>query len=293
MFRNLIVDLNNVVFTTRHMFLKTPTRNQRKDAFARELIFKETVSYIVRFAMEHKCNGIVITSDSPTKNWRKEIYSDYKNTPHGEDVYFDDCINAANLVKEFFKTCTNSMCLEVARAEADDIIAVFTSESVGVENIILSSDKDFVQLINKFTKLYSPPQKKFRTSEDPGYDLFLKCIRGDRNDNIPSAYPRVRETVLQKAWEDPYEMQNLMETVRKDGVKVGDAFKYNLDFIDLSLQPVDIRDAIRDEINKPYNPQFSEFKIMKFFVNNYLKEHKDMLQYRLFPLKHKPVFVNK
>lgn len=292
--KNLIVDLNNNIFVTRFAKIRTPKGRQRKEAFAREMIFKETVSYIVRTAMAHKCDGIVVTVDSPTRSWRKELYPEYKQSEQELDIYYDDCINAANLTKEFFKTCTNAMVLEVKGAEADDIIGVFAQEcGDDVENEILSSDKDFIQLINDQTSLYSPPQKKYRTSEDPEYDLFVKCIRGDKNDNLPSAYPRVRETVLQKAWEDSYEMQNLMETVRKDGVKVGDAYEFNKSMIDLTLQPTDLRDEIIEAIKKPYKPSFGEFKIMKFFVNNYLKEHKSMLERTLLPLKKMPYFGNK
>lgn len=282
--KNLIVDLNNNVFITRFSKIKTPSSSQRKEQFVTELIFKEVVSSIVYFANEFKCDSIVIACDSPNV-WRKTIKPDYKAGRDYDDVYYKETLAAADLTKEFFSECTNATVIEAASSEADDIIAVFCQESSGVENVILSSDKDFVQLIDESTTLYSPSQGIFRTTEDAEYDLFLKCIRGDKNDNINSAFPRVRETKLKEAWEDPYVMQNLLETHRKDGVKVKDAYEENKKLIDLSLQPPAIRQVILTEITKDRPNKFGELKIMKFFGQNNLKDHKNMLEYKERPLR--------
>lgn len=284
--RNLVVDLNNNVFMIRHATIKTPKRNERREQFVKELIFKELVKYVVTFANEHKCDSIVIACDSP-KVWRKDLYLDYKDSSH-EDVYYEDCIEAANLAKEFFRTCTNSIVLEVPHTEADDIIAIYCNESEGVENIILSSDKDFMQLINERTRLYSPPQKKFREAEDPQYELFFKCIRGDRNDNIDSAYPRVRETKLKEAWDDPMAMQNLLETVRRDGKKVGECYDFNKKLIDLTMQPDWVKNDIRAAITTSQSKNFGEMRVMAFFGKNNLKKFSDMLTYKERPLRGQP-----
>lgn len=288
---NLIVDLHNVVFTIRRSSLKNPKRNQRKEAFAKELIFKDVVSYIIRFANQNRVSAIAIMGDS-VNVWRKDIYPEYKEREIVEDVYFEDCIAAINMIKEFFRECTNSSVYVVPKTEADDLIAYATQISSGVKNIIMSSDRDFVQLINKDTKLYSPPQKVYRESEDVGYDLFLKCIRGDRNDNLLSAYPRARETLLMEAWKDPYKMKEVMETIRKDGQKVGDVYDFNLSMIDLTKQPTHIRQAMEDEFNIEQPNNFSEFKIITYYTQNYLREYSDSLSRMLRPLKGKVKFTS-
>lgn len=286
---NLVVDLNNVAFTIRRSEFKDPKPNKRKEAFARESIFKEVVSAILRFANKHRVDAIAIMCDSPN-TWRKDLYPEYKAKDYVEDVYYDDTINAINLVKDFFKTCTNSRTYQVPKTEGDDLIAFMTLYSVGVNNLIMSSDTDFIQLLNERTTLYSLPQKKFRTTEDAEYDLFFKCIRGDANDNIFSAYPRVREAVLKSAWSDPYEMKALMETVRKDGKKVGDVYKFNKSLIDLRLQPTYILQDILDEFDKPNESNFSEFKIIKFYADNFLKQFSNSLNQLYRPLKGEVVF---
>lgn len=283
MHTNLIVDLNNLVFSTRFAKIKTPSSQKKKESYVAELIFKDALSLIVSLANEFKANGILIASDS-SNVWRKDIYPDYKGNRDHADVYYDETIEAANMMKEFFRTCTNSTVSEVPRAEADDIIAVACQDSVGVENLIISSDKDFMQLLNDHTRLYSPAQGVWRVSDDVGYDLFLKCIRGDLNDNIRSAYPRVWEKKLRAAWENDYDMLNLMETVRKDGLKVGDEFEKNRNLIDLSLQPDYIRQAIRTSISSPAPANFGELKMAKWLASHNLKEFAYMLEYKERPL---------
>lgn len=282
--RNLVVDLNNLVFATRYSKIKTPGRNRRKEEFVTELIFKEMITYIAKFSIENKVDGIMVACDSPHV-WRKDIFPSYKSASNHEDVYYDECIRAANLCKDFFRECTNSQILEVPRAEADDIIGVFCNESENVENIIMSSDKDFIQLLSETTSLYSPTQKEWRKSEDPQFDLFVKCIRGDRNDCVPSAFPKVYQTRLEKAWNDPLEMQNLVETVRKDGVKVFDALEMNLNLIDLSCVPEWLKENIRAAIMKPPQKQFGEMKMMSFFGKHNLKKFSDMLTYKERPFR--------
>lgn len=287
---NLLVDLNNVVFSTRFAKVKNPARGIKEPLVA-QFIMKEVIQSIVFHANLFKVDAIAITCDSPNV-WRRDIFPTYKGNRDKDDIYHDECIEAAMLTKEFFTTVTNSSVFENPRSEADDCIAVFCQESTGVNNIIMSADKDFIQLTNGRTKLYSPTQKTWRTSEDTEFDLFLKCIRGDTNDNIRSAFPRVRETRLRNAWDDPVEMMNLMETVRKDGVKVLDAFEMNLALIGLSEQPQNIRDEIIEMIKEETSRRkcYGELKIMKFFHENELSEHKEMLVYKERPLRGSVVF---
>ena len=64
--------------------------------------------------------------------------------------------------------------IEVDGAEADDIIAVLAAQFSETENVlILSSDKDFVQL-QKYSNVtqYSPILKRFISTEDP--QIYIK-----------------------------------------------------------------------------------------------------------------------
>jgi len=78
--------------------------------------------------------------------------------------------------------------IEVEYAEADDIIAVLTAKFSGKQPIlILSSDKDFVQLQKyKDVRQYSPAMKRFINTDNPHAFIKEHIIRGDRGDGIPN-----------------------------------------------------------------------------------------------------------
>ena len=187
----LIIDLTNLAYITRHSRISTPSSG-KKELFVKELLIKEIISGIDFYAKFHKADSIVIAGDHK-KLWRRDVYPDYKANRDHDDVYQEEIKEAIDIVFNFFSDHTNAFTIKAEGAEADDVIAVskdLLEEDTDI--IIISSDKDFCQLIDSRTKLYSPAQSVFRESESPEYDLFLKCVRGDRGDNIFSAYPRVR-----------------------------------------------------------------------------------------------------
>ncbi|WGH49718.1 DNA polymerase I [Alishewanella phage vB_AspM_Slickus01] len=272
MFRNLLVDLNNLAFTTRHSSgLKTITNHTKKEKYVKEMIFKNCLTSIIFHANKFNSNGLVIVTDS--KNvWRKDIYPEYKSSSSpSDDVYYDDTIAAIDMLLEFFSEYTAAYCLNTPRCEGDDIIGFWCINSEMVENTILSSDTDYIQLITEQTNLYSPAQNKFRESYDPQYDLFLKCVRGDKNDTIPSAFPRVQEKRLKAAWGDDLEMLNLLNETRPDGRTVGDVICFNASLIDLNEQPFEIKQKIMDTITTYTPSKFDEIKCMRFLNQNNLK----------------------
>lgn len=242
--KNMLVDLSNVVWVTRHGNL-----GKNPEEYAAELIFHRSLEKIITCAKKFKADGILIACDGSDGSWRKKIYPEYKaNRDKERDIFFDEVKETMDRLYTFFNEATNIPAIKVDGAEADDIIAV-ASRLTPHDSVIISTDKDFVQLIDHKTSLYSFSQDIMRTTEDPDYELFLKCIRGDRGDNITSAYPRVRETKLKEAWENPLEMANLLETVRKeDGLKVADVYNRNRVLIDLNNIPDEIIEEIGSAI---------------------------------------------
>lgn len=82
--------------------------------------------------------------------------------------------------------------LIVDKVEADDVIG-YLSKQLPEEVFIVSTDKDYIQLVNNRVTLYSPIKKKFynpktvREEFDLPPENFLnyKVLAGDSSDNIP------------------------------------------------------------------------------------------------------------
>jgi len=280
---NVIVDLSNLTFITHFSLLK------KTNGFLQSYLIFQTINFIKNVANKYKADGILIACDSPNV-WRKDIYPEYKaNRKESRDPYYEDVKDAMIKIKDFFNECTSIPAVSVARAEADDIIALITQTAKeNTKTVIISSDKDFVQLLtNKNVTLYSPSQKAERTTLDVGYDLFEKCIRGDNGDNIKSAYPRVRKTVLEEAWHDSYKMMNLLESTTKAGDLVKDAYFFNKNLIDLSLQPEYIKSNISNTLENLKINKYNELKVLRFIGKHDMKEvSKEFMKHKEILKKH-------
>ena len=81
------------------------------------------------------------------------------------------------------------------KLEADDIIGYLTKQyykDKGGFRIVVSGDKDFIQLIDKNTSIYNPRKKVLYTSRNmkkywdtyPKNVIYYRCIEGDASDNV-------------------------------------------------------------------------------------------------------------
>lgn len=250
------------------------------------LIFR-TINYIKYIALRYKADGIMIACDSPNV-WRKDFYPNYKaNRKENRDPYYEEVKESMIKIKDFFNECTSIPAVSVERSEADDIIAVAVQNSTE-RTVIVSSDKDFVQLLtHDNVSLYSPTQKEERKCDNPEYALFEKCIRGDAGDNIKSAYPRVRTNVLKDAWGDSYKMMNLLETTTKQGNKVKDSYFFNKQLIDLTMQPDYIRHNISHTLENLTINRYNGLNVLRFIGKHDMQNiADDFLKHKAILRKH-------
>lgn len=277
---NLIVDLSGITHSARHTITKG-------DELTKGLIIHKTLMNISFAYNKYKAKGLLIACDNRNV-WRREIYPEYKAQREvNRDEHYKDTRECIEEIQRFFEECTTVPVIQAPNSEADDVIAIttraVTESHPNTQMVIMSDDRDFMQLIDNNVRLYSPRNRGERENEDKEYDLFVKCIRGDNSDNITSAYPFVRETRLKKAWEDKTEMINLMETVTKHGIHVGETFKRNQSLINFDFIPQHIEDSIREELDKKvYNHNEQKFDVIKtnqFYAKYQLIKLADSLKY--------------
>lgn len=170
--------------------------------------------------------------------------------------------------EDMVRTHTGLTVLSHPRLEGDDLAAGYVQKyaPAGDRVVILSGDKDFVQLLKyPNVTIRNPDGGGARTLmetcevDDAGYFMFEKCFRGDSGDNVISALPRVRKTRLLKAWSDDYELANLMnstwdfvdtETGEKRVMSTRALFEENCLLMDLEAQPVEVRAQIEQTVDE-------------------------------------------
>jgi DNA polymerase I len=100
--------------------------------------------------------------------------------------------------------------ITVEGAEADDVIAYITNEVLTPKNshtFIMSSDKDFLQLVSNNVHIWSPTKKKLYYEDDvysefgviPQNFAVYRALEGDTSDNIPGA-PGLKLKTIIKRW---------------------------------------------------------------------------------------------
>ena len=138
-----------------------------------------------------KPTHFAVIFDSARKNFRNDIYPDYKANRSDAP---DDLIPQFEYIRKSV-LAFNLPSVELINYEADDLIATYTEQVLikGGKVTIVSSDKDFMQLYKKDVRIYDPMKNKFITPEDinnkfgvePKKVIDVQALAGDSSDNVP------------------------------------------------------------------------------------------------------------
>ncbi len=138
-----------------------------------------------------KPTHFAVIFDSARKNFRNEIYSDYKGNRSDAP---DDLIPQFEYIRKSVKAF-NLPSIELINYEADDLIATYVEKilDLGAKVTIVSSDKDLMQLYKKGVRIYDPMKNKFINQDDvqnkfgvtPEKVIDVQSLAGDSTDNVP------------------------------------------------------------------------------------------------------------
>ena len=138
-----------------------------------------------------KPTHFAVIFDSARKNFRNEIYSEYKGNRSDAP---DDLIPQFEYIRQSVKAF-NLPSIELINYEADDLIATYVEKilDLGAKVTIVSSDKDLMQLYKKGVRIYDPMKNKFINQDDvhnkfgvtPEKVIDVQSLAGDSTDNVP------------------------------------------------------------------------------------------------------------
>lgn len=140
--------------------------------------------------MEEGCYAAAIF-DASRVTFRNEIYPEYKahRPPTPEDL-----VPQFALVREATRVL-NLPCIEMENFEADDLIASYAKAAcaMGMEVVIVSSDKDLMQLVGGGITMFDPMKQKVIGHEQviekfgvpPEKVVDAQSLIGDSTDNVP------------------------------------------------------------------------------------------------------------
>ncbi len=264
-----LIDGYGFVFRAYHS-LPDLTRNDGTPVGA---VFGFT-NMIIKILASLDVSHIAIIFDSGGKNFRHELYKEYKaNRPPCPE----------NLIPQFaiIRECANALniaTLEKSGFEADDIIATLAKKCYNedFETLIISSDKDLMQLINDRTKMYdamknkiidsSSVKEKFSVTPDKVLDVL--ALIGDASDNIPgvkgigevSASELINQFgSLEKIYEN---LENIPQKKRKEYLEKSK----NEAFLSKKLASLDENVELKIEIDDLRKKNIEPLKLIDFLA---------------------------
>jgi hypothetical protein len=273
----ILVDLNQVLISNLMVQINGNPKIALDENMIRHMVLNSLRSYIKQFKNQY--GEIVICCDSK-KYWRREYFPFYKSNRKKDrdrsDLDWGLIFETLNRIRDELKEYFPYKVLEVEGAEADDIIGVLAGRNSPNEDIlILSSDKDFVQL-QKYKNViqYSPILKKFINTDNPYQYIKEHIIKGDRGDGIPNFLSPdncfalgERQKVINSKKLSEWLTKTPEEFCTTELMLRG--YKRNQQLVDLDYIPEEIKTAIisaYDEV-KPGTKQ----KMMNYFIEKKLK----------------------
>ena len=140
---------------------------------------------------KEKPTHFAVIFDSARKNFRNDIYSDYKGNRSDAP---EDLIPQFEYIRKSVKAF-NLPSIELINYEADDLIATYSEQALkaGAKVTIVSSDKDLMQLYRNNVRIYDPMKNKYISNEDinnkfgvkPEKIIDVQSLAGDSSDNVP------------------------------------------------------------------------------------------------------------
>ncbi|GLI50452.1 DNA polymerase [Tepidanaerobacter syntrophicus] len=182
------------------------------------------LNMLLRILQEEQPDYVAVAFDKKGPTFRHEEFVEYKSTrpPTPEEL-----IGQFDLLKEILKAM-NITFFEIDGYEADDIIGTISKkgEKEGISSIIVTGDKDELQLISRNIKVlvtrkgisdieaYDLEKINSKYGISPEAITDLKGLMGDKSDNIPGI-PGIGEKTAAKLLQEFGSLENVLENFDK------------------------------------------------------------------------------
>jgi DNA polymerase-1 len=210
--------------------------------------------------------GIVFDAKGPTI--RHDAFKEYKanRKPMPEDLAVQ-----IPVLKKILKALRIPS-VEYEKYEADDVLGSLAKKAASkkVQAVLVSTDKDLYQLVNKSTTMYNPAKETLLDEKavekhfgvPPSQVVDVLALWGDPSDNIPGV-PGVGEKTSKELLRQFRTLENLIaniDQIQKPSLR--EKIKNNLDLLRLSRQLVTIEKDLDIDLDledfSPSDPSFEE-----------------------------------
>ncbi|MBI3189274.1 MAG: DNA polymerase I, partial [Ignavibacteriales bacterium] len=264
--RLFLLDGMALAYRAYFSFISRPLTNSKGENTSAIYGFVNTLIKIIE---EEKPEYIAVVFDTKEPTFRHKEYKPYKAT---REKMPDDMASQLDKLKEVVQAF-NVPSLELPGYEADDIMGTLAkqAEAKGILTYLVTSDKDFMQLISPLVKMFKPGKggdeweivdetgvlQKFGVTPDKVIEVL--GLIGDSSDNVPGV-PGIGEKTAIPLIHEYGTIENMLENVEKISAKgVREKLKSNKELALLSKRLVTIETktpiqaTIEELITKPHD----------------------------------------
>tara|TARA_Y100001937_G_scaffold127942_1_gene201749 strand:- start:700 stop:1557 length:858 start_codon:yes stop_codon:yes gene_type:complete len=275
----IIIDMNQISLASVMMQLRMNETKQVDEGMVRHMILNSIRNYRGQFKEEYVQNDadVILAWDSK-HYWRRDYFPQYKagrrKGRQASDLDWNEIFGVTNKIRDEIKENLPYKSVEVYGAEADDIIAIVSGIADVRPNklMIISSDKDFIQLHGDNVRQWSPVTKQEVTGHDP--DTYIKehVLKGDSGDGVPNVLSP-DHTFTDGLRQKPLGKKRIEKMVNENIDDWNDEVKRNYQrnsmLINLQNIPYGIKSNIYDILAKTRCGDRS--KLLNYFTINKLK----------------------
>ena len=266
--------MNQISVASLMMHLHMTGADTVDENMVRHMILNSVRMYRTMFNQEY--GEIVFTWDS-RHYWRRDYFPEYKlnrkMSREKDSLDWNDIYAVLNKIKDELRENLPYKYLEVYGAEADDIIAVLCKKYQNEDIVIVSADKDFIQL-HKYPKVkqYSTNTKKMINGIDPNVYIKEHILKGDSSDGIPNVLSP-DNTFVDGLRQKPLSKKKIEVMLQTDFDYLHDKVKRNYQrnekLINLDNVPEELELHILNEFDSA--PCGNRSKLLNYFISSKLK----------------------
>jgi len=269
----ILIDLSQIMVASTMMSMGKE-QSEVDINMVRHMVLNSLRMYRSKYHEEY---GELVLCCDGRHSWRKEHFPQYKaarkTNREADKRDWTQIFGCLDTIKSELKEFFPYKYLEIDTAEADDIIGVL-ARGAGTERVmIISGDKDFIQLqIYKNVKQYSPITKKLIVDRDPAKYLKEHIMKGDSSDGVPNILSadscivdKIRQKPLSKKKIESWIDQEPADFCNEEQLR---NYHRNMKLIDLQFTPLNIVDQIGEQFNE--TPQGKRSGLLNYFIERKL-----------------------
>ena len=271
-----LIDGMGIAYRSYYAFIRNPLINSKGQNTGSIFGF---VNFLNKLLDDRKPDHVAVVFDTAEPTFRHIRYAEYKAQRNKMPDEMSEMMDKLKQVVRAF----NLPVLEYPGFEADDVMGTLacTAEKQGVLTYLVTSDKDFLQLVSPLIKVYRPG--KFGEDDEildetgvvkrfgvPAHQVIeILALTGDASDNVPGVPgvgPKSAEPLVQQfgTLENIYEH---LEDIKQAGLREKLRKNRELAFLSKELVTIDTHVPVTVDIHELIVRSKDTKKLLQFYTD--------------------------